>query len=54
VSLCTRARPEQELVGLVYSLTPRPQETARHWYQRPAILGAGVLAGALLLNLLFW
>src|SRR4029078_906722 len=24
VSLATRPRPEQELVGLVYSLTPRP------------------------------
>ena len=54
VSLLTRPRPDQELVGLVYSLTPRPSETDRHWYERPAILGACVLAGALLLNLLFW
>ncbi len=54
VSLLTRPRPERELVGLVYSLTPRPQETERHWYARPAFLGACVLAGALLLNLLFW
>ena len=54
VSLCTRARPEQELVGLVYSLTPRQRQTERHWYERPAILGGGVLAAALLLNLLFW
>lgn len=26
VSLGTRPRPESELVGLVYSLTPRPSE----------------------------
>jgi SSS family solute:Na+ symporter len=54
VSLLTRPRPDQELVGLVYSLTPRPSEADRHWYERPAILGACVLAGALFLNLLFW
>ncbi|GAC1451928.1 MAG: sodium:solute symporter family protein [Steroidobacteraceae bacterium] len=54
VSLLTRPRPAQELVGLVYSLTPRQPETDRHWYERPAILGACVLAATLLLNLLFW
>src|SRR2546421_396845 len=40
VSLVTRPRPEKELVGLVYSLTPRPSEAGRPWYARPAALGA--------------
>ena len=54
VSLITRARPEKELAGLVYSLTPRPGDEGRAWYARPAALGAAVLAAVLLLNLLFW
>jgi solute:Na+ symporter, SSS family len=54
VSLLTRPRPEQELTGLVYSLTPRLKDTDALWYLRPAVLGAAVLGGALLLNLAFW
>jgi len=54
VSLITRPRAENELAGLVYSLTPRLRETDRAWYARPAVLGAGVLAATLLLNLIFW
>src|SRR5438309_1073530 len=54
VSLVTRPRPEQELVGLVYSLTPRPSEAGRPWYARPAALGAAVLTVTLLLNFAFW
>jgi solute:Na+ symporter, SSS family len=54
VSLATRPRDEPELVGLVYSLTPRPAETDERWYARPATLGALALAAALLLNWLFW
>jgi solute:Na+ symporter, SSS family len=53
VSLLTRARPAHELVGLVYSLTPRPLERDA-WYARPALLAAGVLGAVLLLNILFW
>jgi SSS family solute:Na+ symporter len=54
VSLVTRPRAENDLVGLVYSLTPRLRETDQAWYARPAVLGLGVLAVTLLLNLLFW
>src|SRR5258707_787050 len=32
VSLFTRPRPERELVGLVYSLTPKPEEEPLAWY----------------------
>ena len=54
VSLATRPRPEQELVGLVYSLTPRERTNERRWYRRPALLGACVLAAAVALNVMFW
>lgn len=54
VSLFTRARDEQELKGLVYSLTPRPKEEQVPWYQRPAVLSVIILAAAVLLNIIFW
>ena len=53
VSLVTRAPDEAALVGLVRSLTPRPPEHARHWWERPAMVGAVVLAGAVILNLIY-
>jgi hypothetical protein len=54
VSLFTRPREEEELAGLVYSLTRRPDEepgTAR--YLRPVPLGVSVLILALILNVIF-
>jgi SSS family solute:Na+ symporter len=53
VSLITTAPEEPRLVGLVYSLTERPQEGNLSWYKRPAYLGAVILAVTVLLNLLF-
>jgi SSS family solute:Na+ symporter len=54
ISLFTRPREDRELVGLVYSLTERPQEPGKAWYGRPGPLGAVVLALALLLSVAFW
>lgn len=53
VSLITRPREEHELVGLVYSLTPKPVETHLNWYQKPSTLAYGVLAMLIVLNLVF-
>jgi SSS family solute:Na+ symporter len=53
VSLITTPRPEPELVGLVYSLTPKPVETHLSWYQKPATLAVAVLAILVILNLVF-
>ena len=53
VSLITEPRPEPELVGLVYSLTPKPVETHLSWYQKPATLAVAVLAILIVLNLVF-
>jgi SSS family solute:Na+ symporter len=54
VSLVTRPRPDAELTGLVYSLTPRQADGEKRWYMRPAVLGVIVLAGAALLNIVFY
>jgi SSS family solute:Na+ symporter len=54
VSLATRPRAEQELVGLVYSLTPKPVEVDDHWYQKPAVLAVIVLTVTLALNIIFF
>jgi SSS family solute:Na+ symporter len=54
VSLLTRAPEESRLTGLVYSLTPRPEEEPLAWYARPVSLAIIVLAGTLLLNIIFW
>ena len=53
ISLMTTARPEPELVGLVYSLTPKPVETHLEWWQKPSTLAFAVLGMLLILNLVF-
>jgi solute:Na+ symporter, SSS family len=53
ISLMTLPRPDAELRGLVYSLTDRPDTSAEALWRRPAMLGMGVLALALLLNIVF-
>jgi len=54
VSLVTRPRPEEELRGLVYSLTERPRDTALPLLQRPWTLAVVVIVLTVGLNLIFW
>jgi SSS family solute:Na+ symporter len=55
ISLLTRQKKtDEELGGLVYSLTSKIKERDARWWQRPALLGSIVLALAVVLNLLFW
>jgi SSS family solute:Na+ symporter len=54
VSVVTRPRPDAELTGLVYSLTPRLDDGEKRWFMRPAILGVIVLASVALLNVVFY
>ncbi|MDI1319199.1 MAG: sodium:solute symporter family protein [bacterium] len=56
ISLATKPnRTEQELRGLVYSLTDKVVEPhGTPWYARPAVLGVIVLALTVGLNILFW
>ena len=53
VSLCTKPRPESELVGLVHSLTPKPDLGHLPWWKRPEALGIAVILGAVALNIFF-
>ncbi|MFL5501730.1 MAG: sodium:solute symporter family protein [Gemmatimonadaceae bacterium] len=54
VSLATRPRPDEELRGLVYSLTPKQDDGATVWYERPVVLAVIVLAISLVLNIIFF
>ena len=53
VSLATAPRRDEELGGLVYSLTPKIDEASQRWYDRPTLLALVVLALMLALNLIF-
>jgi solute:Na+ symporter, SSS family len=59
VSMVTRPKPEGELRGLVYSMTPRADfhdanEGVLSWYQQPTKLAAVGLVMVVILNILFW
>jgi SSS family solute:Na+ symporter len=59
VTTVTRPKPAEQLVGLVYSLTPK--ETRQHettgddagWYRNPALLAGIVLVITIALNIIF-
>ncbi len=58
VSMVTRPKPDAELVGLVYSETPKEQLTDPHehtlpWYRRTVPLAGLAAAMVIVLNLLF-
>jgi solute:Na+ symporter, SSS family len=54
VSVATRARPDAELAGLVYGLSPRPVVAGRAWWERPSMLAVIALALTVLLNVIFF
>ena len=54
VSMFTTKKEEKDLVGLVYSLTPRNKEQSKTWYKNPLILGIIVLITTLILNIIFY
>jgi len=54
VSLMTQPRPDEELRGLVYALTPRPRDSEYNFWKRPATLGVIVLIMTLMLNFVFF
>jgi SSS family solute:Na+ symporter len=53
ISLMTKPRREEELVGLVYSLTPKPVEHHMAWYARPKVIAVGLIVLLIGLNLIF-
>ena len=54
ISLATsRTKSDEELKGLVYSLTPKIRDEEKQWYLRPATLGFLLLGCCVILNLMF-
>jgi len=54
VSLATsRTKSDEELKGLVYSLTPK-QQVDQAWYARPGFIGIVLLIACAILNWIFW
>jgi SSS family solute:Na+ symporter len=54
ISLVTKPKPDSELQGLVYGLSPLPSEEAVRFYRRP-IFGAAIVAAVFIcLTVIFW
>jgi SSS family solute:Na+ symporter len=55
ISLATkRTKSDEELKGLVYSLTPKIKDEEQNWLLRPAVLGVILLIACVILNYIFW
>ncbi len=54
ISLSTKPKPKEELVGLVKGLTPVSIETGQKFYQRPAVIAVFSLIVFAILNIIFW
>jgi SSS family solute:Na+ symporter len=55
ISLATkRTKTDEDLKGLVYSMTPRLPDDEKHWILRPAVLGVILLGCCVVLNVIFW
>jgi SSS family solute:Na+ symporter len=54
VSLFTQPKPDVELKGLVYSLTPKVKAAKTVWYKRPMVLAAIAFAILVVLNIIFF
>jgi SSS family solute:Na+ symporter len=49
-----RTKTDEELKGLVYSMTPKLADGDQPWLWRPAVLGSILLLGCVILNIIFW
>lgn len=54
VTAVTKPRPDQELIGLVYSLTPVAHEEHASWLHRPLVWGIAALVILVILQIIFW
>lgn len=54
VSLATKPKPDEELKGLVYSLTEKPKYTSDKWYMRIVPIAVILLAITIILNIIFF
>jgi SSS family solute:Na+ symporter len=53
-SVTARTKTDEELKGLVYSLTAKIKEENEPLWKRPAVVGTVVLLVAVILNIIFW
>jgi SSS family solute:Na+ symporter len=54
VSLLTKPKPDSELTGLVYGLTPIPHEETVSIFHRPTFWGTVVAVAFIILQIIFW
>ena len=55
ISLATnRTKSDEELKGLVYSLTPKIKSDNLPFYQQPGVVGVALLIVCAILNVIFW
>ena len=55
ISLATKStKTNEQLKGLVYSLTPKIVDHNQPFWQRPAVAGTALLIGCVILNIIFW
>jgi len=54
ISSFTERKQDNELVGLVYSLTPKTKDATKVWYKNPLWLGVVVLIITLVLNIILF
>jgi SSS family solute:Na+ symporter len=54
VTLVTKPKPDAELVGLVYSLTPIAHEEHASWLHKPIVWGIAALVVLVVLQIIFW
>jgi SSS family solute:Na+ symporter len=54
ISFFTQRKKDEELVGLVYSLTPKTKDSTKVWYKNPLWLGVIVLIITLIFNILLY
>ncbi|HER09996.1 MAG TPA: Na+/galactose cotransporter [Bacteroides sp.] len=52
--LTRKIKTDDQLRGLVYSLTPKVVDDSKHWYQRPGFMAVVVGIIALALSIIFW
>ena len=55
VSLATKSqKTDEDLKGLVYSLTPKIKSGDMPFFQQPGVVGVVLLICCLILNFIFW
>ena len=52
--LTKKLKTDDELKGLVYSLTPRVQDDSKYWYQKPEVLAVVVGIILIVISIIVW